>query len=126
MNLFDLELQKDEGDPDGYHTWYRRLEKTVKITIVSADPDEGHCSGCGAVRTRFQCQIYPERSIIALCKECAIQRAGSAPASQVQRWAVTVDTEARIAPPPKKLLPLISALPERMQSFRLSVEFTLA
>src|SRR6185295_3187547 len=37
---------------------------------------------------------------------------------KVQRWAVTVDIEASIAPPPKKLLPLISALPERMQSFR--------
>ena len=25
MNLFDVELTLDGDDPDGYHTWYRRL-----------------------------------------------------------------------------------------------------
>jgi hypothetical protein len=45
VNLFDLELTLDDADPDGYPTWYRRLErelggKSVAFNVVEHRPGQ--------------------------------------------------------------------------------------
>ena len=58
------------------HEWYREIEKQVRIAVISADREAGECGDCRAVRTRYQCQLLVSRQIVALCKDCALQRAG--------------------------------------------------
>ena len=48
MNLFELELAKDDEDPDGYHTWYRRLApelggERVAFNVFEMGPGQSVC-----------------------------------------------------------------------------------
>jgi hypothetical protein len=58
------------------HAWYRRIEQDLALSIISADPKDSVCDGCGQKRVIYQAQIYPERTIMARCKDCFLARAG--------------------------------------------------
>jgi len=48
VNLFDLELSKYEGVPDGYNTWYRRLAPElggvrIAFNVFELPPGQSVC-----------------------------------------------------------------------------------
>lgn len=60
------------------HAWYREIEKSLLLTVISADADDGTCPQCGQRRVIYQAQSYPDRVIVARCKDCCLALAGRA------------------------------------------------
>lgn len=58
------------------HSWYREVEQRIVLTVVNADPQDSICGECGVRRVIYQAQLFPERSIVARCKDCLLSLAG--------------------------------------------------
>jgi len=58
------------------HRWYRQMENGIRLTVISADPQDAKCDGCNQKRVVYHSQIYPERTILSRCKDCILSFAG--------------------------------------------------
>lgn len=59
----------DEAD------WYRQIERGINLSVISADPQDSICEGCGVQRVIYQAMVYPGRAIVARCKDCCLMLA---------------------------------------------------